>query len=498
MIVVSISAAVAQDTLLSISYNGKLDSLNSAILKQKRYVQVFLPSSFKPGTDTKYDVMYVFDGGNWNMGVMAQLQRFIERESQMPPVIIVSVMGIDRNIELTPTHLDSWQAPTGGAGNFLAFIKDELIPYINKKYPSNGDNTIWGHSLGGMFVLYALLQEPKTFRSYIAVDPSLWWDDHYIPRLAATKLPALTDSAITLFISGREGPDFHGMGIDTMETVLKTSAPSNLSWNVVAYKNETHSSVRMRCTYDGLKFTYEGYNGGINFLPMSGIIAKDSPVKIFYYDDTLRVHYTLDGTIPVASSPQALHQNILEQPAHITFKRLTNRSRYDRTASGEMVAGDPWKAFAAPGNLKPGGFHYDYYEGSNQQLSDRKGIQSLKSGVFIKDFDFNTLPRKNDYLMVVDGMLEIKEAGYYVFFFKSGTGSKFHLGNKLLMQWSEHEQSDFLSYIVPLSKGFYPLHAEFFTKKGDIVPPFYYLTPANMASADAIPIPADVQYHIAK
>src|SRR5262249_9852612 len=112
--------AAAQDTLLTVSYTGRLDSLNSEVLKQKRYVQVFVPSAYKEGSAEKYDVLYVLDGGNWNISLVNFIQRFLQNEGLIPPTIIVSVMGIDRNPELTPTVLKTWNAPTGGADNFLA------------------------------------------------------------------------------------------------------------------------------------------------------------------------------------------------------------------------------------------------------------------------------------------------------------------------------------------------------------------------------------------
>src|SRR5688500_7032592 len=182
----------AQDTVRNVSYHGKLDSINSSILNQKRLIQVFTPPSYKPGSADKYDVLYVLDGGNWNTGLIARTQQFVEGEGLMPPTIIVSVLGIDRSKDLTPTRLAGWKT-SGGADKFLGFIKNELIPYVNQTYPSNGDNTLWGHSLGGMFVMYAMLKEPTTFKSYIAVDPSMWWDKCYIPKMAAKELPALAD-----------------------------------------------------------------------------------------------------------------------------------------------------------------------------------------------------------------------------------------------------------------------------------------------------------------
>jgi predicted alpha/beta superfamily hydrolase len=116
-------AANAQDTLLPMSYHGQFDSLQSTILTQKRYFQVFEPEGYQPGSKEKYDVLYVLDGGNWNISLIAPMQRFIHVNGHMPPILIVSVMGIDRNVELSPTHVSTWQAPTGGADKFLGYIR---------------------------------------------------------------------------------------------------------------------------------------------------------------------------------------------------------------------------------------------------------------------------------------------------------------------------------------------------------------------------------------
>ena len=181
----------AQDTVQNPFYKGVLDSIQSKILKQTRYIEVFIPQEFTAGSTETYDVLYVLDGGNWNTGLVSRIQQFIQGEGHMPPTIIVSVMGIDRNKELTPTPLENWKG-SGEGDAFLSFIKSELIPHVNKTYPSNGDNTLWGHSLSGMFTIYALLKEPDSFTSFIAVDPSLWWDVSLVPKLAAETLPELT------------------------------------------------------------------------------------------------------------------------------------------------------------------------------------------------------------------------------------------------------------------------------------------------------------------
>ncbi len=494
ILISTVTTAAAQDTLLNVPYKAKLDSIISSILNQKRFVQVFLPDSYKSDSKDKYDVLYVLDGGNWNMSVVAPLQRFIQNEGHMPPTIIVSVMGIDRNIELTPTVLKSWNGPTGGADKFLAYIKDELVPYINKTYPSNGDNTIWGHSLGGMFVFYAMLKEPTLFKSIIAVDPSLWWDDTYVPKMAATKLPTLTDSAITLFISGRQGFPLHDMKIDTIETLLQKYAPGNLKWKLVSYPNETHSSLRMKSTYDGLAYTYEGQTWGIEFIPMNGIVLKDKPYKIIYNDDTSRIHYTLDGTVPTEQSAKAAHVVTVTGPATVTYKLISNRGRYSSSVAGEFTTEKMLPPITKPKTAKPGGFSYTYYEGDSSKRPDLKTAKPLKTGILNKDFSIDSLHRKNNYALVIDGFLEAKEDGYYTLFAKAGKGSKLWIDGKQIMHWDDNDKHEFFTYLIPLSKGFYPVRIESFDKKEDFNLLLYYITPSMSPSGDPMLLPFDLEY----
>lgn len=77
-------------------------------------------------------------------------------------------------------------APTGGADDFLEFLAEELKPALARAFPIDPDeSTLAGQSFGGMFALYALLTRPDTFQRYLAVSPSLWWNDHALLDAAA-------------------------------------------------------------------------------------------------------------------------------------------------------------------------------------------------------------------------------------------------------------------------------------------------------------------------
>lgn len=483
----------AQDTVWRVFDTGRLDSLNSTVLKEKRMIQVFVPPAYKPGSKDKYDVLYVLDGGNWNTGLILKTRRFLEDERYIPPMIIVSIMGIDRNKDLTPTRIEGWNT-SGGAANFRTFIKDELIPYINKTYPSNGDNTLWGHSLGGLFVIDALLNAPQTFKSYIAVDPSLWWDNCYIQKIAPAKLPALAGSNTTLFISGREGPEGAVMKIDSMNLILRQMAPAGLLWKSIAYPDETHSSVRLKSIYDGLKFSYGWQNGNIDFHPRGGIIRKNDTIPLWYFGDTANVRYTLDGAEPTRASEHIQSEMYLTDAAIVTIKQFTRRARYDKMKSGTFMMGKTLQPVSKPAGVQPGGFHYAYYEVDSSQFQQLKGLTPQQTGITDSAFQPGKLPRKNNYALLIDGWLETQEEGYYIFLLDADTDSKLYLNDQLLIRWNGSSADRTSSYILPLTKGFYRFRLEYLHKNEDFGLRMSYVLPSAIQAKNPQPVPVDLQY----
>jgi predicted alpha/beta superfamily hydrolase len=164
---------------------GKREVLRSAVLNEERVVQVVVPESYRPGSAEKYDVLYILDGES-NLKTIADIQQFAQNETYIPPIILVAVLNTDRGRDMTPTQV-AQGAGTGGADKFLSFLKNELVPFVNKSYPVSGNNILYGHSLTGLFSIYALFSEPQLFNYYLAADPSLWWDNNYIEKLAGGK-----------------------------------------------------------------------------------------------------------------------------------------------------------------------------------------------------------------------------------------------------------------------------------------------------------------------
>ena len=134
---------------------------------------------------TKYPVLYLLDGPGHFYSVTEMIKQLSANGNTIvPEMIIVAIPNTDRSLDLTPSHVDidvfsgdSIQYSSGGGNKFLDFMEDELIPHIEKTYPAAPYSTFVGHSFGGLSVINVLISRPHLFNNYVAIDPSLWWDD---------------------------------------------------------------------------------------------------------------------------------------------------------------------------------------------------------------------------------------------------------------------------------------------------------------------------------
>jgi predicted alpha/beta superfamily hydrolase len=486
-----ISALIISSSATARDLPGKRDSLYSAVLKEDRVIQVLLPENFNPASAQKYDVLYILDGDG-NLNTISDVQQFAQNESFMPPMIMVAVFNTNRDRDMTPTHVDQL-ASSGGADKFLAFLKNELVPYINKKYPVTGNNILYGHSLTGLFSVYAFLTEPQLFNYYLAVDPSLWWDSNYIEKVADGKLNASLDKGKSLFITGRDEAGLKQMGIAGIEAVLKSKAPEDLNWKITGYPDEHHGSLRLKSVYDGLRFFYGGYGTpAVVFHPMNGIVLKDTPYKVYYFGKS-QVRYTLDGSEPTSSSTKMLIGNSLMNNAKLTAKDLDRTDRFNKTTVGEFKIGNALPAVAKPENITPGGLNYSYYEGQWNALPDFGKLKPVHSGIANKEFDIGKFPRSTDFATLMQGYLEIQKEGHYIFLLDSDDGSKLFLGDNLLIDYDgTHGNGKPKTYLVPLEKGFYPVRLEYFQQGGGANLTLLYVPPGEEQPR---PIPLELQYN---
>jgi predicted alpha/beta superfamily hydrolase len=88
---------------------------------------------------------------------------------------------------------------TGGNDLFFDFIEKELKPIIESRYKINPQKqTLFGHSLGGLFVLHVLFNHPEAFQNYVAAAPSIWWNNQSILEEQKTFLAKYQNQTLQL------------------------------------------------------------------------------------------------------------------------------------------------------------------------------------------------------------------------------------------------------------------------------------------------------------
>ena len=108
----------------------------------------------------------------------------------------------------------------------------------------NGDKGIEGHSLGGLFVTYCLLQEPNLFNKYGINSPSIWWDNkkmYKIERSFAEKNKSLK-AQVFLTVGNKEGESMVAQMMAFADS-LKKHNYSGLALTIQIFEDEGHFSV---------------------------------------------------------------------------------------------------------------------------------------------------------------------------------------------------------------------------------------------------------------
>lgn len=251
-------------------------TIKSAVLGEDRVVLVRTPVGYERN-NVRYPVLYMTDG-DAHMNHTASTIDFLTRNDRISDLIVVGVTNTDRTRDLTPvkstnkTPAGELQFPTsGGADNFLKFFETELIPQIEKEYRVQPYRIFAGHSLGGLFAIHAMMTKPGLFNSYIAVSPSLQWENDEALKRAETFLKNQKEMNVTLFASIGNEPGAIGADFDRFKELLAKSNIKGFEWQAERMADEDHGSVVLRSHYFGLRKIYDGWQAPRD--PKSGAIT---------------------------------------------------------------------------------------------------------------------------------------------------------------------------------------------------------------------------------
>src|SRR4051812_35808636 len=235
--------------------------IKSQVLGEERTVLVCTPAGYARGSE-RFPVLYMTDGDAHIQHTSATIS-FLARNARMPEMIVVGITNTDRTRDLTPTRVaqpgnQNANFPTsGGADKFLKFIETELIPLVESKYRTQPFRALAGHSLGGLFAVHALVTKPELFNSYIAVSPSLQWDNFMMIDRVKEFFKARKELNRTLFTSLGNEPGDIGDAFGLFRGVLGGQQVKGFVWEAAKYDDEDHGSVVLRSHYAGLRKVFD-------------------------------------------------------------------------------------------------------------------------------------------------------------------------------------------------------------------------------------------------
>lgn len=243
--VFAFASSIGQDAAEPLAI-GETFTIESKALNEQRRINVYLPAAYAMDAEGRLPVLFMPDGG---MGEdflhIAGLVQVGSGNGTMRPMILVGIENTQRRRDLTgPTEIEADKkiAPVvGGSAAFRSFIRDELIPEIERRYRTTNERGIVGESLAGLFVAETFLIEPALFDHYIAVDPSLWWNDQWLLKNRVPKIENPSESK-SLYLACSNEPELKRM-LETFSAEIQRQKLSRLDFHCQAFPNELHSTI---------------------------------------------------------------------------------------------------------------------------------------------------------------------------------------------------------------------------------------------------------------
>lgn len=236
---------------------GESLTLASKLLAQDRVITVYLPPGYEKG-EQRYPVIYLLDGGAAeDFHHITGIVQVLTANNGMPPTIVVGIQNIERRHDLVgPSEVDEDRkiAPNaGGAELFRRFIAEELKPAIAARYRTGAQSTFLGESLAGLFVVETFLKQPDLFDTYIAISPSLWWNDQQLPKQAAELMQRHDYAGKTIYLTiANEGGAMRA-GVDRFAAELQKRSNGGLRSYFWPMAGESHATALHVGAYRALR-----------------------------------------------------------------------------------------------------------------------------------------------------------------------------------------------------------------------------------------------------
>lgn len=230
--------------------------IQSAIIDQTYILDIALPYQYKEN-DERYPVVYLLDANN-DFPLVTSIARRLQAEDELKEFFIVGISypnehWVHRRRDYTPTHV-SHTENSGGGVNFAKILETEITPYIDREFRTiEGSRTLLGHSLGGLFGAYLLVNNNTLFDSYIISSPSLWWNETIVLK-GQSNNPRQQRPTLFMTVGAKENPHMIKAWKDLHS--FTAQAFKNSAQMAISLDGENHASAKFRAYADGLRWLF--------------------------------------------------------------------------------------------------------------------------------------------------------------------------------------------------------------------------------------------------
>jgi hypothetical protein len=212
----------------------------------------------------KYPVLFVLDG-QWDFKLLDSIYGGLHYDKFVPEMIIVGITYSGakpdydslRAMDYTPSAGKNLPG-SGDAAKFLAFLKKDLIPFVEKNYQADPSKRIlMGSSFGGLFTLYALFTEPELFYGYVAAAPAVSYDDDFSFKQEEKFFEKNKNLPVRLSVAVGSVEQL-AEPVKKFMSVLKSRAYGGLRLETRVIEGEGHAGNKPEAYNRGLRFMFSG------------------------------------------------------------------------------------------------------------------------------------------------------------------------------------------------------------------------------------------------
>jgi len=338
---------------------GQVETIHSDILREDRDLLIYTPPDYATSA-IRYPVGYLIDADDHFHYTTGAIRLLVDN-NLIPPLIVVGIRNTDRVRDLLPYGDKNMQKsmPTSGGGeNFLRFMKEELMPQIDKRYRNQPYRILIGHSFGGVMAVYSFLYEPALFQASLVIDPSLFWNDEALVKQAAAYFETPKPVNHFMYLTVNNADSYSVAACWSLAHNLWRNDPSEsetpgVGVEVHPIDGVTHGTILFRSVYDGLQAFFQDWQ-----IPNMGQIVEEggiSGVDRFYETLSKKYGFTIPASELSVSRAGSILLALKRNPeAVVVFERLVQS--FPESVDALNAVGDGYQRL---GNLEQAKSYYE-------------------------------------------------------------------------------------------------------------------------------------------